>query len=127
MLEDKQDVTLAARDPLNDPQDELAYLRSKVADLSSLIEVSIIINTTLELERLMALVMEKAQSVMKAEASSVMLINEQSHVLECEVALGKVGDKVKKIQLQMGEGIAGWVAQHGEALIIPDEGGLRRR
>ncbi|MFQ5648529.1 MAG: PP2C family protein-serine/threonine phosphatase [bacterium] len=120
MLEDKQDVTLAARDPLNDPQDELAYLRSKVADLSSLIEVSIIINTTLELERLMALVMEKAQSVMKAEASSVMLINEQSHVLECEVALGKVGDKVKKIQLQMGEGIAGWVAQHGEALIIPD-------
>lgn len=101
-------------------EDEVVALRSKVADLSSLIEISIIINSTLELDRLVSLVMEKAQSVMKAEASSVMLINERGDMLECEVALGEVGDKVKKIQLKVGEGIAGWVAEHGEPVIIPD-------
>ncbi len=99
---------------------ELSYLRSKVHDLSSLIEVSIIINSTLDLDELIELVMEKAQAVMKAEASSVMLINEEQNTLECAVALGEVGDQVKKMRLQMGEGIAGWVAQHGEPQIVPD-------
>jgi len=66
-------------------------------------------------------VMGIAQSVMKAEASSVMLINEEKNVLECTFALGEVGDQIQnKIQLQMGEGIAGWVAVHGEPQIVPD-------
>ncbi len=103
-----------------DAGSEVAYLRSKVSDLSSLIEISIIINSTLDLDELIALVMEKAQSVMKAEASSVMLIQEETDILECTVALGEVGDEVKKIQLKVGEGIAGWVALHGKPQIVPD-------
>jgi sigma-B regulation protein RsbU (phosphoserine phosphatase) len=99
---------------------ELDLLRTKVQNLSSLIEVSIIINSTLDLEKLVSLVMEKAQTVMNAEASSVMLINEEEGVLECQVALGEVGDKVRKIQLKMGEGIAGWVAEKGVPLNVPD-------
>jgi len=59
--------------------------------------------------------------VMGAEASSVMLINDETGFLECEVALGEVGQQVKeKITLKMGEGIAGWVAQSGKAVIVPD-------
>jgi len=101
--------------------EENKYLRSRVDDLSSLIEVSIIINSTLDLDDLIALVMEKAQTVMKAEASSVMLINHEKNILEIPVALGEVGDKVKnKIELKIGEGIAGWVAEHGTPLIVPD-------
>jgi len=102
------------------PADELAALRKKVHNLSSLIEVSIIINSTLDLEKLVCLVMEKAQTVMDAEASSVMLINEEEDILECQVALGEVGEKVRKIQLKMGEGIAGWVASKGVPLNVPD-------
>lgn len=105
---------------LQESHSEIALLQSKVTDLSTLIETSIIINSTLDVDELVALVMEKAQSVMKAEASSVMLINDETGMLECEIALGEVGDMVKKIQLAMGEGIAGWVAQHGKPEIIPD-------
>ncbi|MFZ5515891.1 MAG: PP2C family protein-serine/threonine phosphatase [Candidatus Zhuqueibacterota bacterium] len=101
--------------------DTIESLRKKVTDLTSLIEVSSIINSTLDLEELMNLVMEKAQSVMNAEASSVMLLNEQTDMLECEIALGDVREKVKdKIQLKVGQGIAGWVAESGEAVIVPD-------
>ncbi len=102
-------------------QEELQQLRARVDNLSSLIEVSIIINSTLDLDEVINLVMEKAQSVMRAEASSVMLINEETGMLECEVALGEVGSQVKeKIELKIGEGIAGWVAKTGEPLIVPD-------
>ncbi|NUO81640.1 SpoIIE family protein phosphatase [candidate division KSB1 bacterium] len=100
---------------------EVAALKNKVANLSSLIEVSIIVNSTLDLDSVINLVMEKAQSVMEAEASSVMLINEKTGMLEWEVALGAVGEEVKdKVQLRLGEGIAGWVAQTGQPLIVPD-------
>lgn len=100
---------------------EISRLRSRVDDLSSLIEVSIIINSTLDLEELIGLVMEKAQSVMRAEASSVMLINEKTNRLECEVALGQVGETVRKtIQLARGQGVAGWTWQHQKPLIVPD-------
>ncbi|MFQ5863800.1 MAG: SpoIIE family protein phosphatase [bacterium] len=100
---------------------ELSNLRAKVEALSSLIEISIIINSTLDLDKLIGLVMEKAQSVMKAEASSVMLIKEDKKILECAVALGKVGDQVKKkMHLQVGEGVAGWVAAHGKPQIVRD-------
>ena len=100
---------------------EVAALKNKVANLSSLIEVSIIVNSTLDLDSVINLVMEKAQSVMEAEASSVMLINEKTGMLEWEVALGEVGEEVKdKVQLRVGEGIAGWVAQSGQPLIVPD-------
>ncbi len=69
----------------------------------------------------MGLVMEKAQDVMHAEASSIMLLNEETGILECEIALGRVQEKVKdKIQLKMGQGVAGWVAQKGQPLIVPN-------
>ena len=101
---------------------ELEALKTRVENLSSLIEVSIIISSTLDLDTLISLVMEKAQMVMNAEASSVMLLNEQTGMLEWEVALGEKSEAVKnsKIQLRLGEGIAGWVAQRGEPLIVPD-------
>jgi len=100
---------------------EIDSLKKRINDLTSLIEVSAIISSTLDLEELMNLVMEKAQTVMNAEASSVMLLNEGTGMLECKIALGSVQEKVKDtIQLKVGQGIAGWVAQQGKAIIVPD-------
>jgi sigma-B regulation protein RsbU (phosphoserine phosphatase) len=65
--------------------------------------------------------MQKAQTVMNAEASSIMLLNEDTNLLECRFALGKVQEKVKnKMQLKVGQGIAGWVAENGEPVIVQD-------
>lgn len=101
--------------------DKIDKLKNKVAQLESLIEVTAIISSTLDLDELLELVLDKAQSVMQAEASSILLINEKTGMLECEVALGEVGAQVKeKIRLEIGQGIGGWVAQTGEPLIVPD-------
>lgn len=99
---------------------ELAILRNKVEDLRSLIEVSIIINSANDLEDLIRLVMEIAQDVMKAEASSIFLINEEKNILECTFARGEVSDKIQKIQLPMGEGIVGWVVEDRETKNVPE-------
>jgi len=105
----------------SDAQQQITLLNQKVNDLTSLIDVSAIISSTLDLDELINLVMEKAQTVMNAEASSIMLLNEETNLLECRFALGEVQDQVKdKMQLKLGQGIAGWVAEKGEPVIVQD-------
>ncbi len=100
---------------------EVERLRSVAKDLSSLIEVSRIINSTLDLDLVLSLAMEKAQTVMRAQVSSIMLINEKTNLLECEVALGEVKEEVRKtIHLPKGQGVAGWVWEHETPVIISD-------
>jgi len=96
-------------------------LEARVAELSSLVQITNIISSTLDLDELLLLVMDVARDVIKAEAASIFLVNETTGLLECELALGSVGDKLcKKIQLEKGQGVAGWVWENGNPLIVPN-------
>lgn len=102
----------------------LRNIETKVHELKLLMEVSTIISSTLELDDLMPLVMEKAKSVMNAEACSILFYNSATDKLEFEVALcseDSTSEVLKQtITLDMGQGIAGWVAQSRELLVIAD-------
>ncbi|MBN2092045.1 SpoIIE family protein phosphatase [candidate division KSB1 bacterium] len=101
--------------------EEIQKLKEKVRRLESLIEVSAIISSELDLKKLLKLVMEKAQKVMDAEASSIILLNENTGKLEWEVALGEVGEAVQqKAVLEPGQGIGGWVVSTGKPLNVSD-------
>lgn len=102
----------------------LDSIEKKVLELKLLLEVSPIISSTLELDELMPLVMEKAKNVMDAEACSILFYNRETDKLEFEVALcaeNSASEVLKqKITLDMGQGIAGWVARNRELLVIDD-------
>ncbi|MEA3560732.1 MAG: GAF domain-containing SpoIIE family protein phosphatase [Candidatus Omnitrophota bacterium] len=100
---------------------EIKVIQRRVKDLSSLIEVSRVINSTLDLTELLDIVMKIAKKVMRAEASSLMLIDEQAKELVYEVALGSKGKEIKKkFRLKIGQGIAGWVAKYRKPLLVKD-------
>jgi sigma-B regulation protein RsbU (phosphoserine phosphatase) len=100
---------------------EIRSIEKRVKDLSSLIEVSRVINSTLDLGKLLDIVMKIAKKVIRAEASSLMLIDEQARELVYEVALGSKGKEVKKkFRLKIGQGIAGWVAKYQKPLLVKD-------
>lgn len=108
-------------------QGEIEALRRRLGFFSSMIEVSAIISSTLELDELIRRVLETSQRVMGSEASNLMLIDEHTGRLECKVALGEVSSQLKGgFSLEIGQGIAGWVAQTGEALVVPDVSKDRR-
>ncbi len=92
----------------------------EIAKMSALMEASIIINSTRNLDQLLKLIMQSAEKVMQAEASSVFLIDNERNELFFEIATGPKEEEVQKIRLKMGEGIAGWVAYTGESLLVPD-------
>jgi len=92
-----------------------------VKRLSTLIEVNGLISSTLNLDEILENVMVISKQVMNADASSLMLIDERTNELVYQVALGKVGEKLKQeFRLKMGQGIAGTVAQEGQPLLIED-------
>ena len=88
--------------------------------LKQILEFSAIINSTLEIEQIRKRTIEASVKLVNCEAGSLLLFDEQSSELYFDVALGEKADKIKTIRLKLGEGIAGWVAQHKESIIIND-------
>jgi sigma-B regulation protein RsbU (phosphoserine phosphatase) len=102
-------------------QSEIARLSQKVARLRALIEVNALISSSLDLDRILENMMTISKQVMNADASSLMLVDERTGELVYQVALGTVGEKLKKeFRLKMGQGIAGTVAEEGTPLLLED-------
>jgi len=97
---------------------KLKRIEEKTERLSLLSRLGQILNSTLDHQEVRRRAMEAATQLMKAEVGSLLLIDEEKHQLYFEVALGDKEEAIKKITLNIGEGIAGWVAQNGEPLII---------
>lgn len=92
-----------------------------MTDLEQLLEVSALLTSTLNLEELLTKILETAGQLMTAEASNFMLLNADKTSLRFEIMLGNAGSIIKQAgQMKVGVGIAGWVAKHGEAVLIED-------
>ena len=97
--------------------DELTH---KLAESDALRQVAAAISSVMEVQPLLEMIMEKSKEVMDAEASSLMLLDEETQELVFNVATGEKGAALREIRLPLGRGIAGWVAQNREALLVPD-------
>jgi transcriptional regulator with GAF, ATPase, and Fis domain len=95
-------------------------LEEKIERLSTLISVGSSINSTLDLDQLLAYLMTCATKVMKAKDSSLMLLDERTNELVFKIALGEKGNQVQEFRLRMGQGIAGQVALTGEPIVVSD-------
>ncbi|HAO92389.1 MAG: phosphohydrolase [Deltaproteobacteria bacterium GWC2_56_8] len=95
-------------------------LDGRLRQFSTLQEVGNLLNSTLDQKVVRHRAMEAITSIMRAEAGSLLLVDELNKQLYFEVALGEKGDEIKEVRLNIGEGIAGWVAKHGRPLVIND-------
>ncbi|MBT3821335.1 MAG: GAF domain-containing protein, partial [Nitrospinaceae bacterium] len=100
---------------------ELEDLRERVNNLARLIDVTVLVSSSLNLKEVMNRVMKMAKEMMEAEAASIMLWNQELECLEFEISVGGVGmEKLKTLQIKKGQGIAGTVADTGEPLLVAD-------
>jgi PAS domain S-box-containing protein len=89
-------------------------------DFELLLQANRILSSKLNVTELLEAVMELATRVVKAEAASILLLDERTNELYFNVALGGAGHHIKEIRLKVGEGLAGWVAEHKQAVIVND-------
>ena len=83
-------------------------------------EISSWLHSVLNQDELLELIINSATRMMSAKASSLLLLDEKTHKLYFKVATGEKGNEVRQFQIDIGEGIVGYVAQTGEPLLIPD-------
>ncbi|GAB4423185.1 MAG: SpoIIE family protein phosphatase [Turneriella sp.] len=88
--------------------------------LSEMIKVSKMINSTLDLNSLLESIMDSAKIVLKAEASSLMLIDRKTNELFFNIISGEKERDLKEIRIPIGVGIAGIVADTCKPLVVND-------
>lgn len=88
--------------------------------LAGLIEVFGDINSTLDLNKVLMRIMKSAERVMHAEASSLMMRDEETDELIISVPTGPATAKLSGFRVPSGKGISGWVAAHGQPTAVPD-------
>ncbi|MBA4349465.1 MAG: hypothetical protein C0415_05695 [Thermodesulfovibrio sp.] len=98
----------------------IEYYEKKIQQLNTLIEITSIINSTLDPVLIRKKVIEAATELLNSEAGSLLLVDRSTEELFFEVAIGAKGEKLKTIKLKKGFGIAGWVVEHGEPVISND-------
>jgi len=79
-----------------------------------------LINSSLNIERILETAMKWAEEFTRAEASSVYQLDEEKKLLLVRVARGEKKEPVRKIKLKLGEGIAGFVVKTGEPMVVQD-------
>ncbi|OGW57623.1 MAG: phosphohydrolase [Nitrospirae bacterium RIFCSPLOW2_12_42_9] len=95
-------------------------LENRLRQLETLITVSGMVNSSLEPWEIRERTIKAATRLLDAEAGSLLLIDHESGELFFEVAVGGSESRIKEVRLKAGQGIAGWVAEKGESVIIHD-------
>lgn len=89
-------------------------------DLVRLNEAGQTLTSTLERSEVLQRLLQMATELIKAEGSSVWLWDDQDpSYLRCEAAYHKTDHPaLANVRLKAGQGIAGWVAQHGQSAAV---------
>ncbi len=94
--------------------------QGQIARLEKLQEISAVLNSSLDQKEIRKRAIDASMQLMDADAASLLLLDEKTGELYFEVALGEKGEEIREIRLKPGQGIAGHVAQTGEAVIVND-------
>ncbi len=83
-------------------------------------DVAKALTSSLNLDSILQTIMEKMAEYFQPDTWSLLMVDEEKDELYFAIAVGDASEALKTVRLKMGEGIAGWVAKHGEPLLVPD-------
>ena len=80
--------------------------------------MSTTLNLQLRLEAILEIIVRRVVSTLRAQQASVMIYNPESGVLETRASYGLEAEFARNARQRLGEGIAGWVAERQEAVLL---------
>jgi Nif-specific regulatory protein len=93
---------------------------ASISSISRLKEISTWVSSVFDPDDLLELIIDTATRMVQAKASSLLLLDKKTKKLRFKVATGAKGMEVMQFEFNLGQGIAGYVAETGEPLLIPD-------
>jgi sigma-B regulation protein RsbU (phosphoserine phosphatase) len=88
--------------------------------LTLMVEVSEQINSTLDLDELMARIAEIVKRAIDYEVFAILLLNEKTQELHVRFSIGHPDELVRNLRIKVGEGIVGRVAQTRRSILVND-------
>jgi len=92
----------------------------KQLSIGHLKDISTWISFVHDLNQLLELILETGTRIMRAKASSLLLLDQKTNKLYFKVTTGTKKEAVKNFAIKLGQGIAGHVTETGEPLLIKD-------
>jgi signal transduction histidine kinase/putative methionine-R-sulfoxide reductase with GAF domain len=87
--------------------------------LEILQEVTRIANSTLDLDETLEKIIQVIKNKMHMDACAIYLVNESDGLLHLKASMG-LPDDAERINLEIGQGITGWVAKQGTSLALSE-------
>jgi diguanylate cyclase (GGDEF)-like protein len=78
------------------------------------------LTSSLQLDQVLRTIMEKINEVLRPDTWSLLLMDVDKGELYFQIATGKGAEALKDVRIKLGQGLAGWVAQTGEVVVVPD-------
>jgi response regulator RpfG family c-di-GMP phosphodiesterase len=97
-------------------------LEQRVQQLNTIMKVTKAITSILDLERLLDFCLKLLGREMEVANSSIMLMRPSGQWLVVKATYGPRGEAVIGQERKLGEGVAGWVAEYREALLVGEGG-----
>ena len=109
------------REHLAGEEQDKQDVRTRLSELSALFQVSTTLNLQLRLGVILEIIVRRVVSTLGAQQASVMLYNPEDGTLETRASYGLESEFARNARKKIGEGIAGWVAERQEAVLLSND------
>jgi diguanylate cyclase (GGDEF)-like protein len=94
--------------------------RIPLADLLVFHQLARSLNSSFDLDTILRTILEHMERLMEAELWTLLMLDQDKQELYYAIAAGGEQEALKDLRVKVGEGVGGWVVEHGETLIVPE-------
>jgi diguanylate cyclase (GGDEF)-like protein len=94
--------------------------RIPLADLLVFHQLARSLTSSFDLDTILRTILEHMERMVEAELWMLLMLDESSQELYYAIAGGDEQESLKGLRVKVGEGLAGWVLEHGETVIVPE-------
>jgi diguanylate cyclase (GGDEF)-like protein len=94
--------------------------RIPLKDLLVFHELARSLTSSFDLDTILRTILEHMERIIEAELWTLLMLDEETQELYYALAARSGQAALKDLRVKVGEGVAGWVVEHGETLIVPE-------
>jgi len=124
-LREKEEANRKIREMAEEITEKNKTLEDMVRQFSVIHEISQVIGSELQDEKLIRKIIIETAALLNAETVSIMLLDGDG-CLRIKHAEGLSAEIIKSTRVNPGEGISGWVAEEGKPILVRDVSSIRK-
>jgi diguanylate cyclase (GGDEF)-like protein len=94
--------------------------RIPLADLLVFHQLARSLTSSFDLDTILRTILEQMERMVEAELWALLMLDETTQDLYYAITAGEEQEAFRGLRVKVGEGVAGWVVEHGETLIVPE-------